>query len=83
MEQIDVNNYILLKLDREIDSCFKESLIQYIIDHVGTDLHINILLWEVNNPDNYVLQSYIDIHTSFQDLSSTHLGDTYCTLQAL
>jgi hypothetical protein len=83
MEQIDVNDYIILKLDRGSSASFKESLIQFILDHAGLDLHIDELMWEVNNADNYVLQSYMEAHATFQDMSSTHLGDSYRTLQAL
>ena len=80
-EEAVVNDYIILKLDTG-NAVFKENLIQYIIEHAD-DLHIDELLWVQNNPDNYNLQKYMEMHASFEDMSSTTLGDTYRSLQAL
>ena len=80
-EQVVVNDYILLKLDTG-NAGFKEKLVQYIIDH-AEDLPIHELIWEQNNPDNYALETYMGSHASFEDMSSTTLGDTYRALQAL
>jgi hypothetical protein len=80
MDQVDVNDYILLKLDHG-NARFKENLIQYIID--SDNVHIDELMWEVNNSDNYVLKKYIEDHATFEDMSSMKLGDAYRMLQAL
>ena len=80
-EEAVVNDYIILKLDTG-NAAFKEKLVQYIIEHAD-DLHIDELLWVQNNPDNYSLQKYMEAHASSEDMSSTKLGDTYRSLQAL
>ena len=80
MDQVEVNDYILLKLDHG-NARFKENLIQYIID--TDNLHIDELMWENNSDDNYVLKKYMEDHATFEDMSSMKLGDTYRKLQAL
>jgi hypothetical protein len=78
-EQAQVNDYILLKLDRA-NSKLKESIVQYILDH---DIMVHELVWEINNVDNYVLEKYIEDHASFADISSIVLADTYRQILAL
>jgi hypothetical protein len=79
-EMADVNDYVVLKLDRT-NAKLKESIVDYLLE--SETLHVDELIYEINDSDNFLFTKYFDAQLQFDELSSMTLGDTYRQLQAL
>mmetsp|Transcript_26308 Transcript_26308/g.43929 ORF Transcript_26308/g.43929 Transcript_26308/m.43929 type:complete len:494 (+) Transcript_26308:104-1585(+) len=87
-EMTQVNDYVLLKLDR-VNAKLKETIVAYLLNDNDNaargrnTIHVDELIWEVDNSDNFLFRNQFDATLQFDQLSSQPLADTYRQLQAL